>query len=92
LKWERVDEEVHENNIFFCSSWVSVSYGGPSMCNDKGGINIMKDVGPNFTDTVDLIEGFEIRVAKGVHSTFATKRSIIMLSEGNLAKTHAEVE
>ena len=34
----------------------------------------MKDVGPNFTDTVDIIERFEIRVAKGVHSTFATKK------------------
>jgi len=92
LKWERVDEEVHENDISFCSSWVGARYGRPSMYADKGGINIMKDVGPNFTDTVDLIEGFEIRVAKWVHSAFATKRSIIMLSEEDLAMTHAEVE
>ena len=92
MKWESVNEEVHENDISFCSSWISARYGRPSMCADKGRINIMKDVGPNFTDTVDIIEGFEIRVAKGVHSTFATKRSIIMLSEEHLAKTHAEVE
>jgi len=81
LERELVNEEVHENDVSFSSSWVGAGYRGPSVCGDKGGIDVVQDVGPNFTDIMDLGQGFEARVAKGVYSTFVNTTSTGLLME-----------
>jgi len=77
---------VHENYISFSSSWVGAGYRGPSVCGNKGGIDVVQDVGPNLTDIVDLGQGFEARVAKRVNSTFVNTTSTVLLMERNHSK------
>jgi len=92
LERELVDEEVHENDVSFSSTWVGAGCRGPSVCADEGGIDVVQDVGPNLTDIMDLIQGFEARVVKGVYSPFVNTRSTVLLMEKNHGKTYAEVE
>jgi len=51
LERELVNEEVHENDVSLSSSWVGAGYRGPSVCGDKGSIDVVQDVGPNLTGT-----------------------------------------
>ena len=92
MERELVNKEVHENNVSFSSSWVGAGYRGPSVCTYKGCIDVVQDVGPNLTDIMDLIQGFEARVVKGVYSPFVNTRSTVLLMEKNHGKTYAEVE
>ena len=86
MERELVNEEVHENDVSFSSSWVGAGCRGPSVCADKGGIDVVQDVGPNLTDIMDLSQGFEARVAKGVNSTFVNTRSTVLLMGRNHSK------
>jgi len=69
LDGEGVHEEAHEDNVALGSIRVRELVGREALLFDESGVDVVKHVGPDLTDLVNLSESAESGVAEGVGCT-----------------------
>lgn len=86
-----VNKEVQVYNVALRTRSVSVSGVGETVFLDQSGVDVMKHVGPDFTDVVNLVESGNARVPQrvGGAKTINFQRRFRGVPEHI---THAEVE